>query len=516
MDKMTRTRAEVWNWKSRIQSLKSTVVLAAWVGVGAGPVLAGAATTSTRPAAPVRVDDRLLGTTWYGVYLLGQKLGWMSTTLSATPDKQSYQVTQKIHFLMKIGSAPAQENEFQETRTYSGSEQRLTAVELVQTVGGGKSTMTGRAVEGAFEYTHHLGGAARTQRLPLPTESLADMLWAPRLALDHGAQPGARAAGRYFDASLGKEFATEGAFVRRENVPLDGVLTPLVVIESTIPDLGISSTTRFLPDGRSLDGTVAVLFRFRLENEQVARQIDIALDSLATCAIRLKGELPDPARMKELALVISGLDDPRFVLASERRTYEKTDTPGAYRLTLRRDRYGSDDLVRGPYDRAQFAQTLGATAFIQSDDPKIAALAKEVLGDEQDPAARVGKLVSWVHANVKTEYTSALSSALDVVQTRKGDCTEHTILFVALCRAAGIPAEEVAGVMYLPGAGGLFAYHAWARVWIGKWIEVDPTWNQTVADAAHIAFVIGPLEKQAALVGLIGRVKIDVLSYKVD
>ena len=83
-----------------------------------------------------------------------------------------------------------------------------------------------------------------------------------------------------------------------------------------------------------------------------------------------------------------------------------------------------------------------------------------------------------------------------------------------MARALGIPARIAVGLVYLRGA---FYYHAWAEVWIGGaggrglWLPVDPTLNQFPADATHIRLARGGLDKQAAILGLVGRAKIRVV-----
>ncbi len=71
-----------------------------------------------------------------------------------------------------------------------------------------------------------------------------------------------------------------------------------------------------------------------------------------------------------------------------------------------------------------------------------------------------------------------------------GDCNEHAVLFAALARAAGVPARIEAGLVYLNGR---FYYHAWPNVYVGHWLEMDPTWGQHAVDATHLALVEGEL-----------------------
>ena len=115
-------------------------------------------------------------------------------------------------------------------------------------------------------------------------------------------------------------------------------------------------------------------------------------------------------------------------------------------------------------------------------------------------------------ASSTSDPTVSLPSALEVLRTRVGDCNEHTALYVALARAAGVPARIAVGLVYLRGA---FYYHAWAEVYVetapgrGRWLAVDPTLNQFPADLTHIRLARGGLERQAAITSMIGRVQIE-------
>jgi transglutaminase-like putative cysteine protease len=87
-----------------------------------------------------------------------------------------------------------------------------------------------------------------------------------------------------------------------------------------------------------------------------------------------------------------------------------------------------------------------------------------------------------------------------------------------MARAGGIPARIAVGLVWVRGA---FYYHAWPEVWIddgpdrGHWLPVDPTLNQFPADATHLRFARGGLDRQAAILPLIGRLEISVLDLEV-
>lgn len=161
-----------------------------------------------------------------------------------------------------------------------------------------------------------------------------------------------------------------------------------------------------------------------------------------------------------------------------------------------------------PFNEPGLKKLTGPSPFVQSDAPKIVELARKIVGDETDSNAAAVKILHWVYNNVKKQPMASIPSAVDVLETMKGDCNEHATLYAALARAAGIPTQINAGLVYL---GGNFYYHAWNSVYIGEWVAVDPVMDQFPADVTHIKFVQGGLEKQIQIIGLMGKLKIEVV-----
>ena len=145
---------------------------------------------------------------------------------------------------------------------------------------------------------------------------------------------------------------------------------------------------------------------------------------------------------------------------------------------------------------------------IQSGDARVRAQARQLAGRERDPALVAERLTHWVYGHVEKRLTVSVPSAVQVLAARRGDCNEHTVLYVALARAAGLPARAAAGLVHLDGR---FYYHAWPEVWLGDWVAVDPTLDQFPADATHLRFVVGGLARQVELVRMIGKLKLEVL-----
>jgi transglutaminase-like putative cysteine protease len=152
---------------------------------------------------------------------------------------------------------------------------------------------------------------------------------------------------------------------------------------------------------------------------------------------------------------------------------------------------------------------LDAEPLLESNNPEIRALAIRLRGTETDPSIVAERINRWVYDSLRKEITVGVPSALATLRSRVGDCNEHTQLYVALARAAGIPARVSAGLAYVDDK---FYYHAWPEVWLERWVAVDPTFGQFPADASHLRFTIGGLGRQAGLLRLMGALHVDVIS----
>jgi transglutaminase-like putative cysteine protease len=171
----------------------------------------------------------------------------------------------------------------------------------------------------------------------------------------------------------------------------------------------------------------------------------------------------------------------------------------------------------GPAD-AGAGRFLSPEPFLESDAPEIEEEARRAVTDATGPRLRAERLVRHVHAILEKKPTLSLPSAREVLKTRVGDCNEHTALYVAMARSLGLPARIAVGLVYLRGA---FYYHAWPEVYVtepdgrGQWLPVDPTLNQFPADATHVRLARGGLDKQAAILGLVGHARITLLDVAV-
>jgi hypothetical protein len=83
---------------------------------------------------------------------------------------------------------------------------------------------------------------------------------------------------------------------------------------------------------------------------------------------------------------------------------------------------------------------------IESRDAKIRALAKEIGADKPKAWDHVEAIYDWVREHVKYKMGS-LKGAVAALKDGDGECEDLSSLFIAICRAAGIPARTV----WVPG-----------------------------------------------------------------
>jgi len=271
-------------------------------------------------------------------------------------------------------------------------------------------------------------------------------------------------------------------------------------------------------DGRILRSSSALGFHMEKTEYELSRQAQedarlvvaspVDEDVILSTAVQSNVDLEDLEEVDELRFRLTGVDLSGFQLDGGRQTL-RGDT-----LVIRRERW--DEVDAGyelPYARMDLADALQPEPLIQSDDAGIVRRAREITARRaqwrQDPKEVARQLTTSVHAMLEKKITFSVPNAVQVLETLQGDCNEHTVLYVAMARALGLPARTAVGLVYVNGA---FYYHAWPEVWLDEWVAVDPTFGQYPADASHIRFVIGGLAQQVEIVRLIGNLDIEVLS----
>ncbi len=110
------------------------------------------------------------------------------------------------------------------------------------------------------------------------------------------------------------------------------------------------------------------------------------------------------------------------------------------------------------------------------NDPVIRDAVADAVGGEKHPYWIMRRLHSYVAEHLEYELVGGWNVAPALLERGTGSCSEYTFVFIAMCRAAGLPARYVGAVM-LRGddASTDEVFHRWPEVYLPGygWVPAD-------------------------------------------
>jgi hypothetical protein len=214
--------------------------------------------------------------------------------------------------------------------------------------------------------------------------------------------------------------------------------------------------------------------------------------------------IPDPRHTTRLRIAITGAPAARSGSAAQRCEPEG----GGWTCDIIA---GADALSP---NMAPTQDDLEPTVTVPSDARAIRDLAHGIAGAAPTPEEQIRQLLNWIHQNIERTPVDSFS-ALDVLQTKKAECQGHAYLYAAFARSLEIPTRVVSGLVYSEQFKG-FLYHSWSVSFVnGRWQAIDPSFNQTEADATHIMVAEGERAADVLpLVEWVGKVRIRILAIE--
>ena len=448
----------------------------------------------------------LEGESWYGLYMTGKKAGYASSSVTVASDGIVSATEDAAFKLNMVGMK--QDMRVYSKRVYAPNWELVSIESRVDDIGG---TSIFKAVINGENLTLHstVGGQTRVSNHPRPEESLRDFVKHVRL-VSEGAKIGDSVTFSLFEPMYQREIGGRSEIIGIEERFLDGAVTNVYRVKTVLDMMGIETISFVAEGGMTLEDQIAGgIITMRLEPKEIAKDVGYANDVIISNAAMLEAPLESPRTRKELHLSMRGGLDNNHILNDRR---QKIVDRNEY-FEFKGLRLSPEDItsVNLPItDSAHLKWTL-PTVFVQSDNPRMIEKARSIIDGESNAMLVSEALCHWVYRNVRSTFSARLTNSLEVLDNMEGDCTEHSMLFVGLARAAGIPAREVAGLIYVDGPQPGFYFHQWAKVWVGEWIDVDPTFDQPLVDATHIKLSEGDLFEQIRLLPVIGQISIDVV-----
>lgn len=463
----------------------------AWVGV--------------RPAGCVRqvpawaAPDSAVQEAWHGIYLSGQKAGYSSTI--SRPDGSGGRLVRNRVFL-EISMMGSPQRVVTATDYKMDGRYRLQELSFSME-GAARISLKGKVTKSRLELEVISGGQKQSQTVALDGPVYLPDAIEPMIA-NRTLRPGDRYSYSTFDpASLSLQPAVI-TVQRPESLDLQGQMIPVIRLELELG--GTSSSVWVDSAGQTVkeQGPLGItLVREAREKALKMPEGGLGVDLLAQFSVPVSGPpLVDPRSVSYLKVKLSGVDPSGLDLSGGRQKLNEERVVVVFRETPE-GKTGSPPESLKDY--------LRPAALIQSEDPRIVKIAREITAGQSGCWARAVAISRWVNKNLDKQMTVSLPSAVEVLESRRGDCNEHSVLFAALARAAGIPTRLCLGVVYMDGR---FFYHAWNAVYCGQWIEMDPTFGQEPADAARLRLIEGDLAQQGRLLPVLGNLKIEILEHR--
>jgi len=486
------------------------LVLVAWVATMVTLVAKSYGQSSTTNLA---TDLARYGSTavWRGVYYRGEKIGFTVSQTTRTDTGFELQEDGRLQMLLLGQDTAARIH----TTARVDSSFTLRSFEFSLDPGTGpievKGTVDGPSPEKSWRLSLAItsGGATRTETRDLPeapvvTQNLSRLLADKRLV------PGTRHEWTVLDPATLQSAKVSIRVGDRTIVRANDTMVPAFRVDMDFRGL---QTTSWVTDTGEVVREESPLGLITVR-EPAERAQGLAVSS------RIQADLLQAAAV--VPQTTERIDEPRDVrrlkLRLDGAPLSADDIDGVgQRIDGNVIELSDPRLLEASTTDPRARDYLAAEPLIESDDPLILAEAEQAVRGATGDRDKAERLTRYVNGLLDKKPTVSLPSAREVLRTKVGDCNEHTALFVAMARAADIPARIAVGLVFMHGA---FYYHAWPEVYIteragrGLWLPVDPTLNQFPADTTHLRLARGGLDRQAAILPLIGRLKMTIVDLE--
>ena len=438
---------------------------------------------------------------FYGVYIKGQKAGWAEQRVT-TLARGGTELWMRVVVRLARGSERTGLELIHTNRYAAGNDGGLQEVQLVQMLpNGGKAVYSGRYRDDRFVMTVTSGEKTTSTVVPAPKERAFDSvghLLAKRL-LKLG--KGKSVLTYQFDPMTMKSVPIQTTLTRKSTRFASGAEFTVLDIQGVDKVRGLNLETRLTSTGQALEMVIGPGFRLVLEDKQLAQdQSQGAPDLYRLSRVPVDKPLGSAMTITGLRLELSGLS-PNIQLSDNRQKHNAR--------VLEVQVHEIETLEPEDLVQSEKARWLSITPFLDHDSSIFETILRAV--QSREPVDRVRALSRAVHNAIQYTLATAPLSASEILRQGTGDCTEYSRALTAVLRADGIPAREVSGMAYAGDEFG-FAFHAWVEAYInGRWVAIDPTWDQYPVDATHIAI---SRDDPSPIIGLLGGLSVKVLAVE--
>ncbi len=423
---------------------------------------------------------------WYNLTIMDTKIGYMHTSAEKTEYQGEEMTRYKSNSVMNLKALGTDLALEITSIEYISVDLTLRHFLYTSNMSDLKQ-VEGRIVDGIAYIKTTLNGETTESEVPVPPDTISASTGVESLLSQEGLKIGDKRTFHVFYYDLMKPVKTEIEVTGKETLTYQSEEKQVYVLDGTLDMMGGVTLKQWIsPNGVSYR-TEILLMGVPQVNTKTDRETAIGgieeVDLVLKTRILPTGKRPTPKAENFVADVKLNTGNIAEAIMSNPRQKLELRTPQSGRLVVHTPTVTVENCPELPIQNAE-SEFLAASAYIQVNHPDIQVKAKEILDGEVNSWRAAEKLCRWVHTSITDKTISAgFGTSLKTLSSLTGDCTEHTVLFIALARAAGIPSRICSGIVFSKDA---FYYHFWPEVYVGEWVQMDPTLGQVIADANHI------------------------------
>ena len=461
---------------------------------------------------------------WDAVYLSGSKVGHIHTFIEPVKDKGRALVRVRVDMALtfkRLRDKVTMQLQYGTIETPEGEVLRLDTRTLVSDQ---EMRVHGDVIDGKMNLVMDGTGQRQQQQLDWGIDVRGP--YASEQSLSRvPIKPGESRTLRMFVPDVNRVCDMTLTAKSMEDVPLGGGTNrSLLRVEQTSKLDGKSrpefNSTLWVDSGgqvlKSLTDNFGGMVTYRTTRDGALAPNDpgAKFDQILTSVVKVTHKINRPGATRDVRYVVRLKDEnPAAVFPTDRRqTIRPAARPNEAILAVK---------TAGPDDGAPEAPPaddvfLRPNAMITSQDARVVRLSQTAVAGATDPWEKAKRVERWVAKNLATKnFSVAFAPASEVAQNLTGDCTEHGVLTAAMCRAAGVPARVVVGLVYAENLDG-FGFHLWNEVYVNRrWVAIDSTFEQDSVDAVHIKLSdssldgVAPFESFLPIVRVMGKLTLE-------
>ncbi len=463
--------------------------------------------------SPVQADSPLAlmeRDEWAGTYFKGHKLGFTHGRV----ERQGKDVVVHTRVFFRLKAGGENQTTIITQVTTLDEKLRLKKFSLLQEIMGSRQRVLGHWVDGKLEYEVTTSGYQKTKSMVFPPDVVpSSTAWLN--ILDRGLEVGKKGTLKLFIEPFQMIVPMTYEVLRREKTDIAGKSHDAFVV--TQEYAGMKTTLWVSPTGSVLRESTQQGFESQQEDKVKAQEMGkevISVSNFITLSLVTPNRpIKNPGRLKALTLKMSALKRADSVPEDQRQKIKKVEADGHGGFTalveIMQEAVMTQPGPKRPVSGVLDPVHLEEAAEIQSRNGLIRGQARVIIGKEPDAWKAALLINRWVYANMEKVMVDSFT-ALDALNSMRGECQSHTNLFTALARAEGIPTRVVNGLVYSSQYKG-FLYHAWPEVYVGEWRALDPTFGQDAVDATHIKLSVGNYQGAIKLMEFLGKVQVEIV-----